>query len=194
MVALGYEEVVELARSPQDYSSELSTRPWHMGIGPDPIQDDVMDILRQLPDVQNALFGADPPAHTRHRKVITQALNPRRLRQLEPQVQKVVDLVAKFLDKGELDVLPEFAIMIPLTVICDILGVAHEDMMVFKHWGEEMIAGTSHVLSHERRLEVAQSIVDFHNYFDPLVEARRKEPTEDLLSWLVHAEVDGEPG
>jgi cytochrome P450 len=195
VVVLGYKELVELARNPKDYSSELSERPFHMGISGEPIQDDVMAILRELPDVRNALFGADPPAHTRHRKVISQALNPRRLRQLEPQVQQVAeDLMATFLDRGEVDFYPQFGIMLPLTVICDILGVRHDDMTVFKYWGEEMIAGNSHVLDHERRLEVARAIVDFHRYFEPLIEERRTAPTQDLLSWLANAEVDGEPG
>jgi cytochrome P450 len=70
VVVLGYTELVELSRNHRDYSSELSERPLHMGISPEPIQDDVWEILNELPDVQNALFGADPPAHTRHRKIV----------------------------------------------------------------------------------------------------------------------------
>jgi cytochrome P450 len=193
VVVLGYKELVELSRNHRDYSSELSARPLHMGISPEPIQDDVWEILNELPDVQNALFGADPPAHTRHRKIINKALNPRRLRLLESQVQQVCDnLIAAFVDKGEVDFFPEFAIMLPLTVISDILGVKHDDMFVFKYWGEEMIAGNSHVLDNARRREVARAVVDFHQYFEPLIEARRREPTEDLLSWLTNAELDDE--
>ncbi|HZZ49306.1 MAG TPA: cytochrome P450 [Pseudonocardia sp.] len=195
VTVLGYKELIEMSRNPGVFSSELSARPLHMGISPEPIQDDVLEILGELPDVQNALFGADPPAHTRHRKIINQALNPRRLRQLEPQVQDICDkLVAAFVDSGEVDFLPRFAIMLPLTVVSDIVGVRHDDMMVFKYWGEEMIAGNSHVLDNARRREVARALVDFHQYFEPLIEARRAAPTEDLLSWLTHAQVDGEPG
>ena len=92
------------------------------------------------------------------------------------------------------DFFPAFAIMLPLTVISDILGVKHEDMFVFKKWGEEMIAGNSHALDNARRREVARAVVDFHEYFEPLIEQRRQQPAEDLLSWLVNVEVDGEPG
>lgn len=193
VAVLGYKELIEVAKNPKDYSSELSERPFHMGISGEPIQDDVMAILSELPDVRNALFGVDPPTHTRHRTVLSQALNPRQLRKLEPQVQQVAEnLVAAFLDRGEVDLHPEFAIMLPLTVICDILGVRRDDMMLFKSWGEEMLAGNSHVLDHQRRLEVARAIVDFHKYFEPLIEERRVAPTQDLLSWLVNAKVDGE--
>jgi cytochrome P450 len=195
VVVLGYHELVELSRNPAEYSSELSERPLHMGISPEPISDDVWEILNELPDIQNALFGADPPAHTRHRKIVQQTLVPRRMRQLEPQVQKVCDdLVDAFVDDGVVDFFPAFAIMLPLTVISDILGVKHEDMFVFKKWGEEMIAGNSHPLDNARRREVARAVVDFHQYFEPLIEQRRRQPTEDLLSWLVNVEVDGEPG
>jgi cytochrome P450 len=194
VVVLGYRELVELSRNYRDYSSELSERPLHMGISPEPISDDVWEILSELPDVQNALFGADPPAHTRHRKIVSQTLVPRRMRQLEPQVQTVCDeLVDAFIDDGEVDFFPAFGIMLPLTVISDILGVHHEDMFVFKRWGEEMIAGNSHALDNARRREVARAVVDFHKYFEPLIEERRLRPTEDLLSWLTNAEVDGEP-
>jgi cytochrome P450 len=194
VVVLGYDELVELSRNPAEYSSELSERPLHMGISPEPISDDVWEILNELPDVENALFGADPPAHTRHRKIASHTLVPRRLRQLEPQVQGVCDgLIDRFVEDGVVDVFPSFAILLPLTVISDILGVQHEDMFVFKKWGEEMIAGNSHALDNARRREVARAVVDFHRYFEPLIEQRRRQPAEDLLSWLVNAEVDGEP-
>lgn len=196
VVVLGYQELVEMSRNWQDFSSELDERPLHMGISGEPIQDDVMEIFEELPgDVQNALFAADPPAHTRHRKIINKALAPKRMRQLEPHVQQVTDdLIDAFVDDGEVDFFPAFGIMLPLTVISDILGVKHKDMFVFKYWGEEMIAGNSHVLDHQRRREVARALVDFHQYFEPLIEERRQTPAEDLLSWLIHAEVDGEPG
>lgn len=195
VVVLGYKELVELSRDWKHFSSELDERPLHMGISGEPIQEDVRKIFEELPgDVQNALFAADPPAHTRHRKIINVALQPRRIRQMEPTVQQVTDdLIDKFIDHGEVDFYPAFGIMLPLTVISDILGVKHEDMFVFKYWGEEMIAGNSHVLDHERRREVARAVVDFHRYFEPLIEERRRQPTEDLLSWIVNAKVEDEP-
>src|SRR5690606_9260425 len=57
VAVLGYNEIIEVAKNPKDFSSELSERPFHMGISGEPIQDDVMAILGELPDVQNALFG-----------------------------------------------------------------------------------------------------------------------------------------
>lgn len=195
VVVVGYQELVELSRDTGSYSSELSPRPLHMGISGEPIQDDVMEILSELPDVENALFGADPPAHTRHRKIVNQALVPKRMRQLQPQIQEITDgLIDTWIDRGSFDFLPEFGIPLPLTVISGVLGVQHEDMMVFKYWGEEMIAGNSHVLDNARRREVARAVVDFHQYFEPLIEERRSEPRQDLLSWLVNAEIEGEPG
>ncbi|HEX4107156.1 MAG TPA: cytochrome P450 [Solirubrobacteraceae bacterium] len=193
VAVLGHEELVQLSKDTRHYSSELAEKPVHMGISPEPIQDDVQAILDELPEVTNALFGADPPEHTRHRKIVGQALNPRRYRQLEPQVQEVTNrLLDGFVEEDTLDFLPRFGIPLPLTVISNILGVYREDMEVFKRWGEEMIAGNSHVLDHPRRLEVARAVVDFHKYFEPLIDERRTQPREDLLSWLVNAEVAGE--
>jgi cytochrome P450 len=113
---------------------------------------------------------------------------------LEPQIQAITnDLIDAFIDRGSVDLLPEFAVPLPVTVIADILGVDRADIWTFKHWGDLMISGNIDMLSHERRREVAKAVVELHEYFVPRIEERRQNPTDDLLSIMINTEVDGEP-
>src|SRR5210317_78025 len=136
-VVAGYDDLVALARNTQTFSSSITEDghgPRHMGVGSDPVQDDVEEILSRAHPIVNALFTADPPVHTRHRKLISKALSPRSVRALEPQIREVCEsLVDQFIDRGSVDLLPEFAIPLPVTVIADILGVDRADMWTFKH-------------------------------------------------------------
>lgn len=197
MVVSGYRDLVELAKNTRVFSSSITEDgrgPRHMGVGTDPVPADVEAIFSDAHTMVNALFTADPPVHTRHRKLVSKALSTHRIRALEPQVARVVDtLIDGFFETGSLDVLPDFAVPLPVTVIAAILGVDADDLWTFKRWGDLMISGNIDVLSHQQRLEVAAAVVDFHRYFLPRIQARREQPTDDLLSALVNAEIDGEP-
>jgi cytochrome P450 len=197
VVVAGYDTLAALAKNTEVYSSSITEDghgPRHMGINPEPVQDDVEEILSHAHPIVNALFTADPPVHTRHRKLIAKALSPRSVRALEPQIRAITnDLIDAFITRGSVDLLPEFAVPLPVTVIADILGVDRADIWTFKHWGDLMISGNIDMLSHERRREVAKAVVELHEYFVPRIEERRQNPTDDLLSIMINTEVDGEP-
>ena len=197
VVVAGYDTLAALAKNTEVYSSSITEDghgPRHMGINPEPVQDDVEEIISHAHPIVNALFTADPPVHTRHRKLIAKALSPRSVRALEPQIRAITnDLIDAFITRGSVDLLPEFAVPLPVTVIADILGVDRADIWTFKHWGDLMISGNIDMLSHERRREVAKAVVELHEYFVPRIEERRQNPTDDLLSIMINTEVDGEP-
>ena len=196
-IVADYDTLAALAKNTAVYSSAITEDdrgPRHMGINSEPVQDDVEEILSNAHPIVNALFTADPPEHTRHRKLISKALSPRSVRALEPQIRQITtELIDAFIDRGTVDLIPEFAVPLPVTVIADILGVDRADIWTFKHWGDLMISGNIDLLSHERRREVAHAVVELHDYFVPRIEDRRRQPTDDLLSIMVNTEVDGEP-
>lgn len=197
VIVADYDTLAAVSKNTGVYSSSITEDgrgPRHMGINSEPVQDDVEEILSHAHPIVNALFTADPPEHTRHRKLISKALSPRSVRALEPQIRAITtELIDAFIDRGSVDLIPEFAVPLPVTVIADILGVDRADIWTFKHWGDLMISGNIDLLTHERRREVAHAVVDLHNYFVPRIEERRKKPTDDLLSIMVNTEVDGEP-
>jgi cytochrome P450 len=198
LAVVGYADLVSMSRNTAGFSSSISQDgqgPRHMGIGEDRVQDDVEEIFEDAHPMVNALFTADPPLHTRHRKLLSKALSPRRVRALEPHIRAIADdLIDKFVSRGKVDLLSEFGVPLPVTVIADVLGVDRADLWTFKDWGDLMISGNIDLLDHAQRRRVAHAVVELHQYFVPRIQARRDKPTDDLLSEMVNAcEDDEEP-
>ena len=188
-----YEDVRRMALDTRHFSSSVAGAdgPRHMGVSPEPLSDEVKELLEQYHPMDNALFTADPPAHTRHRALVNKALNPRRVRQLEGKMRDIADeLVDRFIEDGRCELHTQFGIGLPLTVIADTLGVEREDMTDFKYWSDCMLAGNIDVLDNTRRAEVARAVIDFQQYMIPRIEARREHPRDDLLSDLTNAEIE----
>ena len=192
-----YEDLRDLATDPARYSSSVAGAdgPRHMGVSPEPLSDEVKELLAQYHPMDNALFTADPPHHTRHRALVNKALNPRRVRQLEGAMRQIADeLIDGFIADGRCELHTQFGIGLPLTVISDTLGVDRSDMPAFKYWSDCMIAGNLDMLDNERRAEVARAVIDFQQYMIPRIEARREQPTDDLLSDLANATIEDSDG
>ena len=188
-----YADVRKLALNTAEFSSSVAGKegPRHMGVSPEPLSPEVEELLARYHPMDNALFTADPPAHTRHRALVNKALNPRRIRLLEGKMREIAEeLVDRFIDDGRCELHIQFGIGLPLTVIADTLGVEREDMPAFKHWSDCMLAGNVDVLDNPRRAEVARAVIEFQQYMLPRIEARRETPRDDLLSDLANAEID----
>lgn len=190
-----YAQVHAMALDTRHFSSSIAGEdgPRHMGVSPEPLSEEVKALLARYHPMDNALFTADPPAHTRHRALVNKALNPRRVRQLETKMREIAEeLVDAFIADGRCELHTQFGIGLPLTVISDTLGVDRADMPDFKYWSDCMIAGNLDVLDNERRAEVARAVIDFQQYMIPRIEERRVTPRDDLLSDLANAEIAGD--
>jgi cytochrome P450 len=134
------------------------------------------------------ILEMDGKEHTKHRNLIAPAFVPKALRGDLPEVvdRIVGELIEEMLPKGRADLVAEFAFQIPIKVIAHVIGVPMEDYKTFHHWGLDIIG---FVDDPPRGFAAAEKLVDF---LRPLLEARRAEPRDDLISRLVHAEVDGE--
>lgn len=192
-----YADVRALALDTETFSSSIAgpEGPRHMGVGPEPLSEEVEELLARYHPMDNALFTADPPAHTRHRALVNKALNPRRVRALEPAMRAIAhELVDGFAADGGCELHSQFGVPLPLTVIADTLGVDRRDMPDFKSWSDCMIAGNLDVLDNARRAEVARAVIEFQQYMIPRIEARRATPHDDLLGDLATAEItDDDP-
>jgi cytochrome P450 len=187
-----YGDVRKMALDTGTFSSSIAGAdgPRHMGVSPEPLSAEVEELLTQYHPMDNALFTADPPAHTRHRALVNKALNPRRIRLLEDKMREIAEeLVDGFEADGHCELHTQFGIGLPLTVIADTLGVERADMGDFKYWSDCMLAGNVDVLDNERRAKVARAVIDFQQYVIPRIEERREHPRDDLLSDLANAEI-----
>jgi len=126
--------------------------------------------------------------HRKYRNLVAKAFRASQLEHwdetlVRPAINRLIDPIAPL---GKADLVESITSRYPVEVICGIVGVPLEDSRRFARWAEEINTGP---MAPERGHRASQAMVD---YLRPLVEARRKEPTGDFLSDLVHAEVDGE--
>lgn len=139
----------------------------------------------------------DPPHHTKLRGIISRAFTPRVIAALEPRIRELSrELLDRTIDKGEMDLAAEFSIPLPVTVIAQMLGIPLEDWEQFKRWSDailmlsDTIGGGDAAQRAARDMGVAK--LEMKAYLTDLLAERRKEPRGDLLSRLLHAEVDGQ--
>lgn len=133
----------------------------------------------------------DPPRHDRLRSIVSRAFTSRRVAELEPRIRKLADgLLDEFISNGGGDLVDALASPIPSLVIADMLGVPGEDRAKFREWSDAAIRQDPNVPDTQRAGMVAARAL--YEYFGHVVEERRKRPADDLVTALIHAEVDGE--
>ncbi len=137
----------------------------------------------------NSLISSDSTLHDRLRSVVNRGFTPRRIAELEPRVRKIaeeaVDAVAF---KGEMDLVADLAIPVPVTVIADLLGVPRERLLDFKRWSDAIIRSSTGVAENENAEADAKAREEFLDFFEEAIAERRKNPGDDLISTLIRAE------
>ena len=133
------------------------------------------------------ILEMDGGEHARHRNIVSMAFVPKALKgQLPETIQRIAhDMIDGFARDGHTDLVARFARTFPLRVIAHIIGVPIEDYETFKRWSLDVISFAD---DPGRGFDSAQKVVD---YLCPVLQQRRSEPRDDLLSVLAHAEVDG---
>ncbi|HSJ27462.1 MAG TPA: cytochrome P450 [Acidimicrobiia bacterium] len=135
---------------------------------------------------RNMLF-VDPPDHTRLRGLVRDGFSNRAVEGLVPRIEAVVDdLLDELGDRSSFDLIESFALPLPVTVIAEMLGVPASDQSRFRAWTDAFLGrvGTQE--------EAMAAGMEFIAYLNDLAERRRAEPHDDLVSFLLHAEEDGE--
>src|SRR5580700_4988296 len=131
------------------------------------------------------MLNSDPPDHERLRKLVNKAFTARRVEQLRPRITAITEeLLDDMSARQEVDLLTAFAFPLPVTVICELLGVPVADRDQFRAWSATIVSET-----------VSSGVAQAHltamtGYFRNLLAARRREPADDLLSALISARDD----
>nr|WP_170843014.1 cytochrome P450 [Streptomyces oceani] len=134
------------------------------------------------------LLNIDPPDHTRLRRLVSQAFTPRRVAAFEPRVRELTDrLIDAFAERGESDLIHEFAFPLPIYAICDMLGVPAQDQDDFRDWAAMMIRHGG-----GPRGGVGRAVKKMRGYLAELIHRKRLEPGDDLISDLIRASDHGE--
>ena len=139
------------------------------------------------------MLTADPPEHTRYRKLCMKAFSYKRVLQMSEYVEKLInELIDDLPQSGKLEFKSGFANKLPMYVIADALGVPRENIEQFEEWSNAFIVQLSGIAEKPERLWAAQKVVEFQKYFVNVIEEKRANPTEDVISDLVHADLSEE--
>ncbi|MGH3928092.1 MAG: cytochrome P450, partial [Pseudonocardiaceae bacterium] len=137
--------------------------------------------------ISRHMLNSNPPDHTRLRRLVTAAFTRRRVEQLAPRIQQITDaLLDAMATAAQVDLIDTFAYPLPLTVICELLGVPTGRRAEFRDWTSIMVTGV--LAGPDIYVAATTTMV---SYLRELVDAKRTTPADDLLSALV-AVRDGE--
>ncbi len=139
------------------------------------------------------MLTSDPPQHTRLRGLVSKAFTPRTVESLRPRIQDIVDnLLDAVQGSGHLDLIRDLAYPLPVIVIAEMLGIHPEHRDQFKRWSDEIVATLDGTFNTPEVLERARkSVSELADYFRGVIEQRRRQPQQDLISGLIAAEEGG---
>lgn len=134
----------------------------------------------------------DPPDHTRLRSALNRGFTNRQVRDLEPAIRSLTDsLLAPLLERSTSDFVRDVAYPLPALVIAHMLGVPDHDVDQFKAWSDDIGEFVSTSTDPQRYRRASDAMEAMAGYFARLVTDRRRNPSDDLLSALVHARDSG---
>jgi cytochrome P450 len=169
---------------------ERFVKDWRSALTPEQLAQ-----MPSIPEVMKPLsrnmLDTDPPDHTRLRALVSKAFTPRLIERMRGRVQEIADaLLAAVEDKGEMDLIDDYAFPLPITVIAELLGVPVEDRDKFREWSDAAVSGNATQEYVEKVL--TPHMQAFTDYLRAMFEEKRKNPKDDLISALVQAEEAGD--
>lgn len=183
----GYDEATAVLRDPR-FSTNGQHRRWPGGAPPPEVASAAM------PAEANVLLFIDPPDHTRIRKLVSAAFTPRTVERLRAGVAAMVaDIGDRAADDGGLDIIADLGFTVPVTVICELMGVPVADQHLFGPWSSDVsriLDGFS--LTPDELGAAAMAAGQMAAYFSELFAQRRANPADDLVSALLAVESEGE--
>ncbi len=170
-----YEDVVSALRQPQIYSSEMDL---HIALG------------NSRPMIPQQI---DPPAQTKFRKILDPRFSRKRMAEIEPRVREHAnELIDAVIDKGECEFGKAFAIPLPCSAFLGLMGLPQEELPLFLSFKDGIIRPHLQTDDMEEATKIRKATAQaIYDYFEKLVVERKANPKDDLMTYLVTAEVEG---
>jgi len=139
------------------------------------------------------LQRTDPPVHSRYRKLLDRVFTAKRVREMVPYVDEVAnELIDGWIDEGRCEFNMRFAMPLPGIIIAEQLGLGRKDVATFKRWADALIALSIRKWTEPEIRRIAETELEMQHFLFDVFEDRRRNPTGDLISALVHAHGDDE--
>jgi cytochrome P450 len=197
-----YDDILYITRHPELFSNVFSSGPMLAR----QMADAAVAFAESAPELSEliahrvgrikspVLTNADPPIHTRQRRLLNTIFTPRQIQAWEGTIDGVAtSLIDRFATRGTVELIREFAVPMPVQIIALLIGVPQDDMVKFKRWSDDSVAGIgNHMLDAERVGLMLRGQAAMYDYFSRELDRRRAEPRDDLITHLVNARHDGE--
>ncbi len=173
--AASYQAIIDAERNPELFSSTGGIRPEQPGMP--------------------YMIDMDDPAHLLRRKLVNAGFTRKRVREKEASIAELCDtLIDAVCERGECDFVRDIAAPLPMAVIGDMLGVRPEERGMLLKWSDDLVCGLSSHLdpTGPEFQTVMEAFAAYTDFTMGIIAKRRAEPTDDLFSILVNAEVEGQ--
>lgn len=141
----------------------------------------------------HSMFDKEPPEHTRLRSLVHKVFTPRRVESLRERIQHITnELLDGVQARGEMDILEDFAVPLPVTVIAELLGVPEADRHRLRPWSHDIVAMYELNHTEEQGRRAVQAAIEFSDYLREMAARRRREPQDDLITALALVEEAGD--
>jgi cytochrome P450 len=186
-VVTRYEDVRAILHDPRRFSSSYLFR---TPVDPTP---EVLAVLAHLPPEVGVLVNEDPPSHRRTRALVGKAFQPRQVARMETRISAIAhELIDHMHEAGSADLVRQYTYPLPMRVLLEFLGLPVEDADFIKQWCNDHMLLSVPGIGAAQQLRSAQTEAAFSRYTEALIAARQHQPQEDVLSALIHAQVEGE--
>jgi cytochrome P450 family 142 subfamily A polypeptide 1 len=170
--AASYQAVIDAERNPELFSNAGGIRP-----DQDPVE---------------MMIEMDDPQHLLRRKLVNSGFTRKRVKDLEGGIGSLCDaLIDAVCERGECDFVRDLAAPLPMAVIGDMLGVRPDEREMFLKWSDDLVSFLSSTAAQEDFQVSMDAYAAYTEYMMGMIAARKDNPTDDLVSVLVHAEIDG---
>jgi cytochrome P450 family 142 subfamily A polypeptide 1 len=138
-----------------------------------------------------SLITLDEPEHTRQRRLINKGFTPKRVRELIPHMRELANqIIDEIAERGDIDFVEDFAIHVPLIIICEMLGLDPEARTNMYRWSDAMMDGDGHIEADDPVLHrAAESFGEYAEMCIELIAQRRDNPQDDLIT--IHTQASG---
>lgn len=137
---------------------------------------------------RNNMIAMNPPDNTRYRRAMARAFAPRRIAQMTTDIQTTCDiLIDRMAETSECDFIRDFALPLPVAIICQMLGIPIEDQHHFAEWSATILAGMEISSSAAEKAAAETATTALFDYLAVIAETRREDTGDDLISTLVEA-------
>lgn len=182
-----WEDIRQAAKDTTTFSNDFK----HLLQGPEP-SPEAAEIYKDGYEQVDTLLTLDPPQHKVFRSLINKVFSARRVEKMHSYIEQIADeLIDSMIEQGECEFVKDFATPLPVYVIADQLGVPRADLRKIKAWSDAFASRLGGMVTPEEEIENARLIVEYQQYMVRIIEDRRANPQDDMISDLSNTTIEG---